>query len=264
MKGVGACTPYYIVKKISLTILIALTFILSACGAKVEATVSGDSNGEASFDFYYDSAADVVYLDGTAYVRVPDAEEMPEEEDDGQSDYFIYINDKSVEEIVEMAKGYLERFPRIGDDPEEFVLGYGVPFRYVPEYVHDWEKGDLYYRAEMATDEFVNMNDIVYYVGISGYTEEMDGKIGKSYNDWVCPQVSMYIKDYEKAVAVYDALVEYTSQYYTDIDDTREGTEWKCYGRYNYSSRHSYFAQLTKQGDTYFVYASIDVKEPEN
>lgn len=140
------------------------------------------------------------------------------------SDEYIYvIDDMSVDEIVEECFYYFNNLPSEGQSFDEYekTLKVQPPKSY----------GNGRYVFNEIDRAKAPEKDIIESVSVE-ITSNLDGSIHIDRN-YVYVNVELWIKDYDKAVAVYESLKTKLEPFYYSTIENKGSSEWKLSGYYD-------------------------------
>ncbi len=206
-------------------------------------------------------------------------EDMTEEE---KFDYYAkngsyYLGGMNSDEIVNVVTNLLEKYPENGETFDEMIAKYNSPVVFGEQNIY--LKGEKsYYSGEPGL--YRNKGILINYSEIKDsdyiktekhaniYSTQMDGTVTLGGwptglivqdNDYPSVYVELCIRDYKKAVEVYDKLIENEKAFHIylndEIEDKREGSSWRVsfsekgrpgYVRLQYYSEDKYVLSVSR------------------
>ena len=167
-----------------------------------------------------------------------------------------YIDDLSSDEIVNECMTILNNIPENGQTIEQ----YESSLKFLPLDTSIDEYFMYYYFSkEHDPHRSFPSKSAVTYISGANIGTQMDGTLALRSDQYHWMTIELCITDYETASAVYDSLFSTLSPLYTDIDDSRDGTNWRAYAMYKYTSNAAAsveFMNLEKVDNGYILHAS--------
>ncbi len=159
-------------------------------------------------------------------------------------DESIYsLEGMSSDEILEVVKKTMENKPVTGQSYDEYSASCIIEPTYSYAYVSD-----------------INSSvDNIPSISVVNLSTQMDGTIACYDGKQVQIIVSLVIKDYDKAVDVYNKLYDYLSPTYQNPRNYTEGTSWRGAGDYSIDEWNSIgvnFVGLSRNDNYYYITAT--------
>lgn len=225
-------------------IIICLTIVLLLC-------TSCGKEEYVSREEYNNLASRVELLEKKMELLTPTSEsdskpsssvvqtEVKNEEESKDSEHRYSLDDMTAEDMYREIISIITNEPYDGQTYEN----YKESFRVIPSQMEGYD--DLHY-------SFVDYNDYgSYWYLNSSYIEsfyirgpykKMDGTIGMELaeDQYFSYNLQFVVNDYEKAVALYDLLVEYTKGLgYENFEDSRVTSEWRANAHFKITDHSS-------------------------
>ena len=136
----------------------------------------------------------------------------------------VYVLDKmSVDDITAECIYCFQNPPKNGQSYEDFY----ATCKIIPTFPEN-------YNAVANTDKnypkSYEVHDLITGIYYGGIRTEMDGNIGWDEATYHTIRVELVIQDYDRATCIYDFMDAYLRDYYTDVIESKEGTEWTLMG----------------------------------
>lgn len=167
-----------------------------------------------------------------------------------------YVDDLSSDEIVNECMAILNNIPENGQTIEQYENSLKVmPLdTYIDEYFMYY-----YFSKERDPHRSFPSKSAVSCISGANIGTQMDGTLALRSDQFHWMTIELCITDYETASAVYDSLFNTLSPLYYDINDRRDGTNWRASAMYKYTSNASAgveFMKLEKVENGYILQAS--------
>ncbi len=185
-------------------------------------------------------------------------------EEGPQVQYAYKLGDMSNDEIVEECMHIINSRPEAGSTLADYISSlHATPFGdpVLPTYGSMDSPFTLVFTSDENGYEVYSAGcDVIKRIKLGGMQSAMDGTIDYSDMSPISVSVEMEIIDYDRAVAIYNALYEKLAPYYTDIHEFNDGTSWHVQGSIKTSENSSLglsFVSMNKNNTSYTVTATL-------